>query len=68
MKCQFCKSTRPATGYCCEQAELETLRVVADEVIRMLDSEVVSMGNLDVAQTMSEATNRLRRARSTRAA
>jgi hypothetical protein len=68
--CPFCKEARPEVGFCCERAELKALRSVADEVARVLDSEVVmaaSIGALDVVETIQHASARLRQVRSSAA-
>lgn len=70
MRCTHCHKNQPSRGYCCEKAELETLRAVMDEVSTHLDSEVVSaksIGALDVVESVQHASGRLRAAR-TRAA
>lgn len=61
MRCPHCEKTTPEKGYCCERAELDTLRTVTDEVIRHLDQEVdvTSIGALDVAEAVEHARNRL---------
>jgi hypothetical protein len=65
MRCQYCQHDTPARGYCCERAELETLRAVVDEVSRHLEAEVSAqtMGALDVAESLVHVTERLRVAR-----
>ena len=37
MICAYCRTDLPETGYCCQEAELATLRAVADEAIAMLE-------------------------------
>jgi len=71
VNCPFCKKAVPKQGYCCEQAELETLRVVMDEAQRILDSEIVaaqSIGGLEAHPVMSHVSEKLRAARKKRVA
>ena len=66
MKCSYCQERIPEKGYCCERAELETLRVVTDEVARMLDmesEEARTIGALDAVEALTLASRRLRSAR-----
>jgi hypothetical protein len=71
VNCTFCKKATPKQGYCCERAELETLRVVMDEAQQLLNSEVVAaqtIGTLDAHPVMSHVSEKLRDARIKRVA
>jgi hypothetical protein len=41
-KSAVCGCTPAASGYCCERAELATLRQVVDQAVRVLTSEVTA--------------------------
>jgi len=64
--CGHCQSRVPKRGYCCERRELETLRVVADEVTRLLGAEIASartIGALDAVETMELSRDKLQKVR-----
>lgn len=63
MLCPYCKKLEPDRGYCCEKAELEVLRTVADEAIRTLDAEAKTIGAIDIQDSLEHVTQRLRAAR-----
>lgn len=66
MKCSFCRREAPAKGFCCEKAELDTLRAVTDEVIQVLQMEArdaQTLGSRDSADTLFLASAKLSQAR-----
>ncbi len=65
MLCAHCQKRVPEKGYCCEKAELDTLRTVVDEAARTLDAECaeLSIGAADIADNLRHLRHQLRRAR-----
>ena len=59
--CPFCG--HPERQFCCPQQEIAALRRATDVALRLLDTDVVTLGSLDVADGVRGAVATLRRVR-----